>query len=235
MRAQNSQEYGRDPAVTRISERNQPARNSKDRTIYACIGHSRHAHEQLQQLPTAARCESMDNLENNVSAANCIRSETRSSVRVSSASAVPFARLCENNTTVDAKEPGFGVRAPSTSRPCPSRISKFPHNLAQHPDDFSPTAPPTTTTMIDRDATARKTRGSMAGTLRASPFRDSVPSLDSGRPRQLARARARALVRPGRRLGAPGRRSPLRSASGMRKRRESASRPLRTGRASPSA
>ena len=126
-----------------------------------------------------------------------------------------------------------GVRAPSTSRPCPSRISKFPHNLAQHPDDFSPTAPPTTTTMIDRDATARKTRGSMAGTLRASPFRDSVPSLDSGRPRQLARARA--LVRPGRRLGAPGRRSPLRSASGMRKRRESASRPLRTRRASPSA
>ena len=175
----------------------------------------------------------MDNVENDGPAANFNGPMPRSSVRVSSACAVPFARLCDNNTTVDAKEPGFGVRAPSTSRPCPSRISKFPHNLAQHPDDFSPTAPPTTTTMVDRDATARKTRGSMAGTLRASPFRDSVPSLDSGRPRQLARARA--LVRPGRRLGAPGRRSPLRSASGMRKRRESASRPLRTGRASPSA
>ena len=177
----------------------------------------------------------MDNVENNGPAANCIRSETRSSVRVFSACGAPFARLCDKNATVDAKDPGFGVRAPSTSRPCPSRISKFPHNTSRTIDDFSPTAPPTTTTMIDRDATARKTRGSMAGTLRASPFRDSVPSLDSGRPRQLARARARALVRPGRRLGAPGRRSPLRSASGMRKRRESASRPLRTGRASPSA
>jgi len=74
----------------------------------------------------------MDNVENNGPAANCIRSETRSSVRVFSACGAPFARLCDKNATVDAKGPGFGVRAPSTSRLCQSRISKFPYNPSRN-------------------------------------------------------------------------------------------------------
>ena len=127
----------------------------------------------------------MDNVENDGPAANFNGPMPRSSVRVSSACAVPFARLCDNNVTVVAKETDFGARAASTSRLCPSRISKFLHNSRT----VSHAAPPT---MLDRDATVLITRSSMAENSRASPFRDFVPGLESGWPRQRPLALALA-------------------------------------------